>query len=65
MVDSPFHFFGIRHHGPGCARSLKDALEKLQPDCILLEGPPEGEVLLAFLQDPQLIPPVALLIFNP
>lgn len=65
MAESPFHFFGIRHHGPGCARSLKDALEKLQPDCILLEGPPEGEVLLAFLQDPQLIPPVALLIFNP
>ena len=40
------HFFGIRHHGPGCARSLLQALEQLQPDCLLVEGPPEGEALL-------------------
>ena len=24
--------FGIRHHGPGCARSLRRALDELRPD---------------------------------
>lgn len=65
MADSPFHFFGIRHHGPGCARSLVKALEDLQPDCLLVEGPPEGDALLSLLADAELQPPVALLIYNP
>jgi hypothetical protein len=38
--------FGIRHHGPGCARSLLAALDALAPDVILLEMPPEAEPLL-------------------
>jgi hypothetical protein len=65
MADLPFHLFGIRHHGPGCARSLVSALENLQPDCVLIEGPPEAESLLPFLCHEQLVPPVALLVFNP
>jgi hypothetical protein len=65
MADSCFHLFGIRHHGPGCARSLLTALETLQPDCLLVEGPPEGEVMLSFVLDAGLTPPVALLIYNP
>ena len=32
------HLFGIRHHGPGSARSVLSALTNLQPDIILLEG---------------------------
>jgi len=28
--------FGVRHHGPGCARSLRAALKKLQPDIVLV-----------------------------
>ena len=36
------HLFGIRHHGPGSARSLLHALEQLEPDCLLVEGPPDG-----------------------
>ena len=32
------HLFGIRHHGPGSAHSLLNALQQLQPDIILLEG---------------------------
>ncbi len=65
MADSCFHLFGIRHHGPGCARSLLTALETLQPDCLLIEGPPEGEAMLPFVLDAGLTPPVALLIYNP
>lgn len=57
------HFFGIRHHGPGCARSLLQALESLQPDCLLVEGPPEGEALLPMLQSAELRPPVAMLVY--
>ncbi|BBL76989.1 DUF5682 family protein [Methylomagnum ishizawai] len=59
------HFFGIRHHGPGCARSLVRALEELRPDCLLIEGPPEGEDLLRFVADSGMEPPVALLVHCP
>ena len=47
MDEDRIRIFGIRHHGPGCARSLSLALEDWQPDCILLEGPPEGESVLS------------------
>ncbi|MEF9963487.1 MAG: DUF5682 family protein [Comamonas sp.] len=57
------HFFGIRHHGPGCARSLLQALAQLQPDCLLVEGPPEGEALLPMLRSAELRPPVAMLVY--
>ncbi len=59
------HLFGIRHHGPGCARSLLGALEALQPDCILVEGPPEADALLAHVGAPGLHPPCALLVYAP
>lgn len=65
MADSPFYLFGIRHHGPGCARSLLAALQELQPDCVLIEGPPEGEAVLEFIAHETMEPPVALLVFNP
>ncbi len=57
------HLFGIRHHGPGCARSLLSALETLEPDAILIEGPPDAEQLLTFLASQELVPPVALLVY--
>ena len=62
---SPVHYFGIRHHGPGCARSLVRAFAALQPDCVLVEGPPEGESVLAALLSEQMQPPVALLCYCP
>ncbi|MEW6493543.1 MAG: DUF5682 family protein [Cyanobacteriota bacterium] len=59
------HIFGIRHHGPGSARSLRDALETLQPDVILVEGPPDADTMLPLLVNPEMQPPVALLIYVP
>lgn len=59
------HVFGIRHHGPGSARSLCQALETLEPDIVLVEGPPEAEALLPLLLHPQMRPPVAILIYSP
>ena len=57
------HLFGIRHHGPGCARGLLQALQRLRPDALLVEGPPEGEAVLPLLNDAQMQPPVALLVY--
>jgi hypothetical protein len=59
------HLFGIRHHGPGCARSLRAALEELQPDCLLVEGPPDAQAALPLLMSEQMEPPVALLLYVP
>jgi hypothetical protein len=59
------HVFGIRHHGPGCARSLRQALHELQPDILLVEGPPEGSTQLSWLGHEDLKPPVALLVYPP
>ena len=57
--------FGIRHHGPGSARSLCDALQAQDPDIILIEGPPDANDLIALAADAQMSPPVALLIYLP
>lgn len=65
-MTPPFLFpLGIRHHGPGSARALYHRLDELQPDCILIEGPPEGDELIRWLGAPELEPPVALLVYRP
>lgn len=55
---------GVRHHGPGSARTLLRALDQLAPDCLLIEGPPEADALTALAADPGLVPPVALLSYD-
>lgn len=57
--------FGIRHHGPGSARSLRRALEALGPDLVLVEGPPDADAVLPLAADPAMRPPVALLAYRP
>jgi hypothetical protein len=57
------HLFGVRHHGPGSARSLLQVLESLQPDALLIEGPPDANPLIPAVGDASLVPPVALLIY--
>ena len=54
--------FGIRHHGPGSALSLRAALQGYAPDCVLIEGPPEADALLALVADSAYQPPLALLL---
>jgi uncharacterized protein DUF5682 len=56
-------YFGIRHHGPGSARSLEAALDDWQPDAVLVEGPPEGDDLLGLAGSDEMRPPVALLAY--
>ncbi|MFF3676747.1 DUF5682 family protein [Streptomyces sp. NPDC002120] len=52
---------GVRHHGPGSARAVRAALDAARPAAVLIEGPPEGDELLALAADPGMRPPVALL----
>jgi hypothetical protein len=56
------HVFGIRHHGPGSARSLVAALRALEPDAVLIEGPPDADAIVPLAIDPAMTPPVAILI---
>lgn len=59
------NFYGIRHHGYGSARNLVQALEEQQPDCLLLEAPPEGQELLELIGAADCKPPIALLAYVP
>lgn len=52
---------GVRHHGPGSARAVAAALERLRPDAVLVEGPPEAEPILWLAAAKDMVPPVALL----
>lgn len=56
---------GVRHHGPGSARSVVRALEQLQPDIVLLEGPPDAQDVLALAAAEEMRPPVALVVYPP
>jgi hypothetical protein len=57
--------FGIRHHGPGSARSLLSGLDEFRPDAVLVAGPPEAEAVLPLMARPEMQPPVALLVYPP
>lgn len=59
------HVLGIRHHGPGSARNVRNFLEELQPDIVLVEGPPDADHILQWVGNPGLKPPVAILCFQP
>lgn len=55
------HLLGIRHHGPGSARSVRAALDELHPDVVLVEAPADAEHAFEWVGHAGLVPPVALL----
>lgn len=55
---------GIRHHGPGSARSVVAELERVRPATVLIEGPSDADPLLRLAADPTMVPPVALLAYD-
>lgn len=55
----------IRHHGPGSARAVVAELDRLRPEVVLIEGPPEADALVHLAADPDMVPPVALLAYLP
>ncbi|KIA63087.1 DUF5682 family protein [Nocardia vulneris] len=63
--DPVTRVFGIRHHGPGSARSLRSALTEFRPDTILIEGPADADPLVGYVAAAGMAPPVALLAYVP
>jgi hypothetical protein len=59
------HLLGVRHHGPGSARSVLRALEEIEPDVVLVELPADAAGALRWVGHPELITPVALLTYVP
>lgn len=62
-IGDQVRLFGIRHHGPGSARSLVRALGDWHPDILLVEGPSEASALVPHLLDERLRTPVAMLFY--
>ena len=61
--DPAVEVYGIRHHGPGSARSLLAALEAFDPDIVLIEGPADADPVLHWAGAAGTKPPVALLAY--
>lgn len=62
-MAAPISYFGIRHHGPGSARRLIEALDAHAPATVLIEGPADASHLLPMLADPTMVLPVALVTY--
>ncbi|WP_104105436.1 DUF5682 family protein [Nocardioides sp. 616] len=63
MATASVDVLGVRHHGPGSARSVAQALEELTPDLVLIEGCPELDGVVELLGDAAMVPPVAGLVY--
>jgi hypothetical protein len=58
------HILGIRHHGVGSARHVHQQLAAIEPDIILVEGPPELTEVFSAVGNEELVPPVAIMVYN-
>ena len=63
-MTAPPHIFGIRHHGPGSARTLLAALDELRPSTLLIECPADAYSAVEWIANEDLTPPVAMLIHD-
>jgi hypothetical protein len=54
---------GVRHHGPGSARAVGEALAEINPDAVLIEGAPELDTVATLAGGPDMVPPVAGLVY--
>ena len=64
-MSAKLHILGVRHHGPGSARSLLKALAARQPDILLIEGPADATHMLPWLGHEDTHAPVALVTYLP
>jgi hypothetical protein len=62
-TDERVHILGIRHHGPGSARAVASALAELDPQIVLIEGPPELDAVAHLAAAHGMRPPVAGLVY--
>ncbi|MBK9107034.1 MAG: hypothetical protein IPM92_01290 [Saprospiraceae bacterium] len=64
MLVGEIKIFGIRHHGAGSARRLKNALNSFQPDAVVIELPADSQSLISELQNAKHKPPIAFLYYD-
>lgn len=64
MPADDVHIFGVRHHGPGSARSVARALEQVAPAAVVIEGPPELDKVAHLAANPAMVTPVAGLVYD-
>jgi len=64
-MPNQLNILGIRHHGPGSARMLLRALQEIKPDAVLIEGPPDAADVLPLAAELGMVPPVAILVYDP
>lgn len=65
VVAARVEVLGIRHHGPGSARTVQRALAELQPDTVVIEGPPELDAIAPLAAGVDMVPPIAALAYVP
>lgn len=65
LSEPQVSILGIRHHGPGSARMVVRALQAIRPDAVLIEGPPDAAEAVSLAAEAEMVPPVALLVYDP
>lgn len=65
MTTGPVvEILGVRHHGPGSARSVRRMLDLLEPTEVIIEGPPELDAVVPLAASATMEPPVAGLVYD-
>lgn len=59
-LSSGIIYFPVRHHSPACACHIAAVMEQYKPDCVLIEGPSDGDFLIKYLADEGTVPPVCI-----
>ena len=58
------NIFGVRHLSPASAYNLLARLDKIRPDCVLIEGPCDFTDLLPHIAGKKVKPPIAILAYT-
>lgn len=60
QADGKVLYYPVRHHSPGCALHLQQAIEQYRPDEILIEGPSDSGQVLPYIADDLSEPPFCI-----
>ena len=58
------NFFGVRHLSPAASWHLLKLLDKINPRCVLIEGPSNADELVEHITRRDVAPPVAILAYT-
>ena len=60
VLAEALYWFPVRHHSPGVAKRVREAILTRRPKLIFLEAPEEAEHLVAHIVDGKTKPPIAI-----